>query len=107
MIKNLTVPQSQARQLGNYAIIVMVDSKKDIYINNEKVGSIAGAGTNSVLLEELNNFRKNSRVPADKTSKAINLVFDESIPYKIMKGVMHTSAIAGFTEFKLLVQGAY
>ena len=48
-----------------------------------------------------------ARAPANKKIKNINLVFDETLPYKVMKSVMHTSATAGYSEFKFIVQGNY
>ena len=42
-----------------------------------------------------------------KQNKAINLVFDKELSYKKMQKIMHTSALAGYTEFKFIVQGNY
>ena len=55
----------------------------------------------------LNEIRKNAKNEEERKIKSINLVFDEKLPYKTMKSVMHTSAIAGYTEFKFIVQGNY
>jgi|TARA_Y100000768_G_C23894823_1_gene642050 biopolymer transport protein ExbD len=107
MVKDLVVPNSDARKLGNHAVVVQVDSNKKVFLNNKKIGEITSNNQNTDLLTALKNYRKTLRTPAEKKSKAINLVFDQKLPYKVMKGVMHTSAIAGFTEFKLIVQGNY
>jgi biopolymer transport protein ExbD len=109
LVKNLTVPTSDARLLGNHTVIVQVDSKKAIYVNKEQVGFALGTGENQALLAKLNDIRSgiSDRLPASKKEKKINLVFDEGLPYKVMKSVMHTSAVAGYTEFKFIVQGNY
>lgn len=107
LVKDLVVPNSDARKLGQHAIIVQVDSKKKLYVNKKQIGEIQSSGENQVLLAELKNLRTNSRTPAEKKAKMINLVFDQTLPYKVVKGVMHTSAMAGYTEFKFIVQGNY
>lgn len=109
LVKDLVVPNSDARKLGHHAVIVQVDSNKKLYVNSKQIGTISGSGENADLLQKLKEIREEDtkRSPASATVKAINLVFDQGIPYKVMKGVMHTSAIAGYTEFKFIVQGNY
>lgn len=107
LVKDLVVPGSDARKLGNHAVIVQVDSNKKLYVNNKEIGQITSSGENQELLAALKSLKEQARTPAEKTAKAINLVFDQGIPYKVMKGVMHTSAIAGYTEFKFIVQGNF
>jgi biopolymer transport protein ExbD len=107
LVKDLVVPDSDARKLGNHAIIVQVDKNKNIYVNKQKVGRAVGNGENIALSTKLKELRITSRDPAAKKAKAVNLLFDKSLPYKVLKGVMHTSAIAGYTEFKFIVQGNY
>jgi biopolymer transport protein ExbD len=107
LVENLVVPSSAAKVLGNHMIIVQVDSNKNIFVNSKEVGLVTGTGENQALLGELKRLRVIERVPAAKMAKNINLVFDKSLPYKVMKSVMHTSAMAGYTEFKFIVQGNY
>lgn len=107
LVKDLVVPSSDARKMGHHAIIVQVDSKNKIYVNKKEIGEIQGSGENSDLLAALKSIRENAREPANSKVKNINLVFDQSLPYKTMKSVMHTSAIAGYTEFKFIVQANY
>ena len=109
LVKDLVVPKSEARILGNHAIIVQVDKDKKIYVNKEEVGFAYGAGQNNALLAKLNEMRADidKDLTESKKDKKINLVFDEKLPYNVMKTVMHTSAMAGYTEFKFIVQGNY
>lgn len=116
LVKDLVVPNSAARLLGHTAVTIQISQDKTIYINNKKIGATATTGENALLLEKLKEFKElekqKQRSPADaKTSgkepKNINLVFDENLPYEVMKSVMHTSAMAGYTEFKFIVQGNY
>ncbi len=107
LVKDLVIPNSDARKLGSHAVIVQVDSNKKLYVNNKQIGKITGSGENQELLAALKALKENARTPAEKTVKAVNLVFDQGVPYKFMKSVMHTSAIAGYTEFKFIVQGNF
>ena len=107
LVKNLVVPDSKTRVLGNHAVIIQVDKEQNIYVNKKKIGKLTTSGEDSVLLAELKAIRAEGRSPAEKEAKKVNLVFDKDIPYKYMKSVMHTSAIAGYTEFKFIVQGNY
>lgn len=108
LAKSLEVPQSDARKLGSHAVIVQVDKDKNIWIDKKKIGSIPSAGQEiASLLDILKEKKEQDRAPAEKKSKLINLVFDKNTPYQSLQKVMHTSAIAGFTEFKFIVQGNY
>lgn len=107
LVKNLVVPKSDARLLGHNALIIQIDANKKIYVNKKEIGLLSGSGENTDLLNELNSLRSKDRSPAELKQKNINLVFDQTLPYKFIKGVMHTSAIAGYTEFKFIVQGNY
>ena len=107
LVKDLVVPASDARKLGHHSIIVQVDSNKKLYVNKKKIGSINKAGEHQALLSELKAIRESKKTEQEKKDKRINLVFDQKLPYKVIKGVMHTSAVAGYTEFKFIVQGNY
>ncbi|MFT6630377.1 MAG: biopolymer transport protein ExbD [Bacteriovoracaceae bacterium] len=109
LVKDLVVPTSDARKLGHHAVVVQVDSNKKLYVNSKQIGVIRGSGENADLLQRLKEIKEEDKLrsPASTAVRAINLVFDQGVPYKFMKGVMHTSAIAGYTEFKFIVQGNY
>ncbi len=108
LVKNLSVPDSKARKLGSHAIIIQVDKDNNIWIGKDIIAQIPTSGAEiPKLLELLKSKKEQDRAPAAKKSKAVNLVFDKDTPYKSLQKVMHTSAIAGFTEFKFIVQGNY
>jgi len=123
VVKNVTLPNSVSKTLGHTAVTIQVTSERDYWIDNKKIGLLEeGASEYSTLLEllkakkeELVTLEKSKRVPSSqvakeaksKVSKKINLVFDQSLPYKVIQKIMHTSALAGFTEFKFIVQGRY
>lgn len=107
LMKNLEVPLSDARKLGHHAIIIQVDKTKQIFVNKEKIGFAIRSGEIPKLKSKLLEFKANSKEIAKKKPKKINLVFDKSLPYKTVQSIMHTSALAGYTEFKFIVQGNY
>lgn len=108
LVKNLTVPDSKARKLGNHAVIIQVDKDNNVWVDKKVITQIPKSGSEiPKLLELLKGKKEADRAPAAKKSKAVNLVFDKNTPYKSLQKVMHTSAIAGFTEFKFIVQGNY
>ena len=108
LVKSLTIPDSKARKLGNHSVIVQVDKNKQIWIDNKVIGTIS----NSEKIDSLYDALKNKRDIASKNNpkliaKSVNLVLDKKLPYNSMQKVMHTSALAGYTEFKFIVQGNY
>lgn len=127
--KNINLPKSKSMTLGNMAVIVQVSDQKDIWINNRKIGRyIASADEKiDVLYNALEEEGKNqdkaikeleTTAPSSNTDKGalatrkanrkkVNIVMDQSVPYEILRKVMHTSALAGFPEFKFIVQGNF
>jgi len=108
LVKELAIPDSKARKLGSHSMIVQVDKNKKIWIDNKVIGTIDRADK----IESLYDFLKNKREIATakdpkQVLKSINLVLDKELPYNSMQKVMNTSALAGYTEFKFIVQGNY
>lgn len=107
LVKSLAIPDSKARKLGAHAIIVQVDKNSDIWIDKKNIGKVKGAEKVEALYDVLRKRRDVANVPGAKTAKSINLVLDKNLPYTDMQKVMHTSALAGYTDFKFIVQGNY
>jgi biopolymer transport protein ExbD len=108
LVKNLQVPKSQVRKLGAHSVIVQVDKDKNIWIKRKKVGSVKTSQDKiSALYSALELEQKQYQAKNKKKNTAINLVFDKELPYSQIKKIMHTSALAGYSEFKFIVQGNY
>ncbi|MAF78351.1 MAG: hypothetical protein CME63_16910 [Halobacteriovoraceae bacterium] len=126
--KNIELPKSKSMTLGNMAVIVQVSGEKDIWINNKKIGRyLASEGEKievlySALEEEgkkqdnaIKELETTQATQSDKGAlatrkanrKRVNIVMDQSLPYEVLRRVMHTSAMAGFPEFKFIVQGNF
>ena len=127
--KNIELPKSKSMTLGNMAVIVQVSDSKDIWINNQKIGRyLASEGNEKIdllysaleaegkkqdeAIKELettatNNSEKGALATRKANRKRVNIVMDQSLPYEVLRKVMHTSALAGFPEFKFIVQGNF
>lgn len=108
LVKSLTVPDSKARKLGNHSVIVQVDKNKQIWIDNKIIGKINQGEKIDSLYDALKEKKdKAKKINPKVVSKSVNLVLDKKLSYNSMQKVMHTSALAGYTEFKFIVQGNY
>jgi len=126
--KNISLPDSKSMQLGNMAVIVQVSADKDLWVNNTKIGRVpASTGEKlDVLYDALqdygkkqdlsikelettavNNTDKGALATRKANRKRVNIVMDQSLPYEVLRKVMHTSALAGYPEFKFIVQGNF
>ncbi len=108
LVKNLAIPDSDARKLGAHSVIVQVDKDNNIWLKRKRIGNVnSGAQKIESLYAALESEQKVYKEQNKKANKAINLVFDKELSYKKMKKIMHTSSLAGYTEFKFIVQGNY
>ncbi|MCF8058370.1 MAG: biopolymer transporter ExbD [Bacteriovoracaceae bacterium] len=126
--KNISLPDSKSMQLGNMAVIVQVSGEKDLWINNTRIGRVPASSDEkldilySALEEEgkkqdqiIKDLEQTAANPSDKGAlasrkanrKKVNIVMDQALPYEVLRKIMHTSALAGFPEFKFIVQGNF
>ena len=124
LVENLSLPSSVTEDLGEMAVIVQINRSQNIWVNDVSIGKLS---RNGEIITNLNDklveikqqvqqeFEAKKRTPSsdepDKLQKEedklkrINLIIDEELPYSVMRQVMHTSALAGFPEFKFIVRG--
>ncbi|MEX0798089.1 MAG: biopolymer transporter ExbD [Bacteriovoracaceae bacterium] len=107
LVEALSIPDSKARTLGAHAIMLQVDKRSDIWIEQKKVGSAKSGEKIDSLYDFLKQKREIASVDGVSKPKSINLVLHKTLPYATMQRIMHTSALAGFTDFKFIVQGNY
>lgn len=126
--KNISLPDSKSMQLGNMAVIVQVSADKDLWVNDTRIGRVpASTGEKldilfdalqehgkkqDLTIKELettavNNTDKGALATRKANRKRVNIVMDQSLPYEVLRKVMHTSALAGYPEFKFIVQGNF
>tara|TARA_R110000868_G_scaffold202649_10_gene450378 strand:- start:1541 stop:2017 length:477 start_codon:yes stop_codon:yes gene_type:complete len=109
---DLTLPNSNTQILGNHAVIVQVNKDSKLFVNNNEVGAVIGnADKIPDLFDRLTKLKEEDDLLAKKHDmkkpKNINLVFDASLPYATVRKVMHTAALAGYPQFKFIVQANY
>ena len=116
LVKDLSLPSSNSSLMGNQAIVVQVDAQGIIWFGEKKLGR-ADDWKHSDTFDALLNIltKKGESMPkrelaskngqSQRTGKEINIVFDENLHYGVLHKLMHTSALAGFSEFKFIVKG--
>lgn len=112
LAKDITLPNSNTEILGNHAVIVQVNKDSKLFVNNKELGAVIG---NSDKIPDLYTRLTEIKVEDDKLAKEnnlkepknINLVFDATLPYATVRKVMHTAALAGYPQFKFIVQANY
>lgn len=104
------LPTSVAEQAPRQTITVSV-SETDIVVDGRKVADVAEAlslGDDLIpgLKAELDLLANRQVLGADKdgASKAVTILGDKRIPYRLLRKVMATSARAGFAEVAFAVQ---
>lgn len=114
----IELPSSKSMALGRHSVIIQVSSEKEIWLDNKKIGILDNSGDKiDILFEKLKMIKDKERETLrtiasaeerkKKESKQVNLVLDQSLPYQVVRRVMHTSAMAGYPEFKFIVQGNF
>ena len=117
LVKNLELPDSKVRRLGEHAVVIQVNNKREIWVNNKLIGQVEnGQNINQSLYDRLIELQSsNNNVTTDKQSaraaidsgkgRAVNILLDRSLRYRTVAQVMHTAAMAGHPQFKFIVQG--
>lgn len=125
LVENLSLPGSISEDLGEKTVLVQINREQKMWIDDKYIGKI---NTTSDVIPELDSELKKikeakesalaeseKRAPSSEIEKQalqkkkanlkrINLILDEELQYNIMRKLMHTSALAGFPEFKFIVR---
>jgi len=117
LVKNMLLPQSISRTLGNNAVIIQVNKDRSIWVNYKQIGELDNNEKVEILFSTLTEIKKQEKEKIDNVrvlasditeqNKQINIVLDKSLPYKVLRQIMHTSALAGYPNFKFIVEGNY
>lgn len=121
LVENLTLPPSVSEDFGEMAVIVQINRKQEIWVNDESIGRLVAKNQiiqnlstklKEIKEQELQSIEADRNLASveEKNEKKeklnrINLILDEEIPYQVMRQVMHTAATSGFPEFKFIVRG--
>lgn len=112
LVKNLEIPDSEARALTRFAPVIQVDRNSMVYLNNKEVGRLPASGSLRSLTEKLKEVKALTEAEQKDRSVAhntelVNLVFDRDSDYEVVQRVMNDSAMAGYSQFKFIVKGNY
>jgi biopolymer transport protein ExbD len=122
--KNIRVPDSISQSTTEDAVIVQMDTEKNIWMDTQLVTSLTKknekanfdekhVGKDRIIplfealvakRESINNLHLQATDAAAFSGK-INLIMDRSLPYQYIKRIMYTATEAGYKEFKFIVMG--
>jgi len=121
LVENLSLPPSVSEDFGEMAVIVQINRRQEIWVNDESIGRLVAKNqiieslseklkeikeNELQVLEASRNLASDEEISSKKEKLGrINLILDEEIPYQVMRQVMHTAATSGFPEFKFIVRG--
>lgn len=127
LVENLSLPNSVSQDLGEKTVLIQINREEKMWIDDKYIGKITTSGEvipelSQVLKEKKaqkeqeieerkarqpsSNMEKQALKKREENLKRINLILDEEIQYALMRKLMHTSAMAGFPEFKFIVRGS-
>ena len=111
MAKELVLPYSLSRARTTGGAILQVNAKRNVFVNNELIGSFSNENTFSKIKTVLGKeykTRMNRIKPVEREKKkdqVINFVFDKTIKFIEMDKVMKATSDVGFSKYKLIIQG--
>ena len=117
--KGVDLPISESQAISTSGTVVQV-SRSSIWVDEREVITYRGDVSNNAMDSRnriipllINLKQKKAEIErlakeapkAKKFTGKINLLVDKTIKYSMLQKVMHTSASAGFSQFKFVVLG--
>jgi biopolymer transport protein ExbD len=107
--KGIEIPQSIAQQTPKDSVVVMV-TRGDLFVQGEHVASIADVqSSKDAIIGPLRDALKRpllvgrSMTERDLAQREITIMADKSLPYDVLKKVMHTCTDADYGRISLAV----
>jgi biopolymer transport protein ExbD len=109
LVKNLDMPDSDAREMTRFAPVVQVNKAGMIYLNNRELGRLPASESvlTARLKVEKDRIEAENKAGRKVNTELLNLVFDKNMDYEIVQKIMHQSALAGYSQFKFIVRANY
>jgi len=109
LVNELALPYSQSRSQAEHGVIVQVNKRKEIYLNEKPMGTIQGDGLITLSKKLNSEFKESNAKLKSKGLKAtdnklVNLVFDQGLSYLYINKVLDVVSDAGYGQYKLIVQ---
>jgi len=98
----LNVAQSLSKNNAKKTIVMQITQDKKVFIDNEYIGKTNNQRT---IINQLSKSKEMNKKAKGMNDKDINIVFDQDLPYHIVKSIMKTANKAGFSNFHFIVQG--
>ena len=111
--KSVKLPESTSEKSPRETVIVMVNGT-DIIVEGRRIASVADVlrsdGDLIATLKselDLHAGRQVIRKENEGKSKAVTIMGDKDIPYRLLRKVMYTAARANFSDVSFAVVGKY
>lgn len=125
LVKDLSLARSNSKELGVKTLILQVDKKNNVFINNEKATNIVSEGNwRGILSSKLAKLSEDSKreiaqikggdtsnilgkellAKKEENLERVNIVLDEELPYETLDKVMQVAATSGYHKFSFIVQ---
>lgn len=109
LANELALPYAISQGRAHHGIIVQVNSKKNVFINENLIGNMKSALTLAKLEEELKKeyikINQKHEKNKDQKRKLINFLFDKSLKYKDINTIVEIANSVDFSLYKFIVQG--
>lgn len=107
LTKDISIPASASKELGENSIIVKMDKQKRIFIDQKEIKvKDELVELLKVKMVELKKYKElYKKAEKGETTYLLNLVMDEGLTYQDFKGIMDMAALAGFNQYKFIVKG--
>ncbi len=111
--KSVKLPESTSEKSPRETVIVMVNGT-DIVVEGRRIASVADvlradgdliANLKAEL--DLHSGRQVIRKENESKSKAVTIMGDKDIPYRLLRKVMYTAARANYSDVSFAVVGKY
>ncbi len=103
LINELSLPISKIQKTTTYGPVLQVNNQNNVYLNNKLLGEVETLDyqTLKVELEIVSKKSIQKKMPEG----LINILLDKKMFYKDIQKLMDICALAGYTKYKLIVQG--
>ena len=102
LAKPLTPPSLNHYSKGKKIISLQVNEKKDVFINEKKIGALGVHGTREKIKISLMGSIKENK----GSGKGINIIIDKNIFYRDVKVLMGIVKNVGIKKMRFIVRGA-
>ena len=105
-VANLTLPYSKSTGLARQGVIAQVNNKKQVFIDNQQIGrNLDDPSMNKILIERLKQLKADPHNIKYGNVDYLNILVDRNLEYDYVQKLMGSAVEAGFSKFKLVVQG--